>query len=244
MAALSVVTVTLNDSSGLLKTAHSLQNYRTVVEWIVIDGGSNYDVPHLLRQQQPDVLISESDRGVYDAMNKGALSATSPFLLFLNGGDRIVSSLVAKSAILGLYGVPPKSVMLGTADYVFPSRGTRRRRAYPAAYLHHGLPAIHQAIIYPRGLWEETQYDLSYEVAADYALTAWAWRNGYSFLGLDCTLAEFSAGGWSYQAHQKLNLEASRVQRDILGTPRAVRLMSSLLRGINRRRLTRSLGRA
>ena len=92
MPTFSIVTVVLNDLSGLRKTAASLAHQSfTDFEWIVVDGAST-------DQQKPDpgaltpepiVFISEPDRGIYDAMNKGWKLASGEWILFLNAGDAL-----------------------------------------------------------------------------------------------------------------------------------------------------------
>ena len=92
MPTFSIVTVVLNDLSGLRKTAASLAHQSfTDFEWIVVDGAST-------DQQKPDpgaltpepiVFISEPDQGIYDAMNKGWKLASGEWILFLNAGDAL-----------------------------------------------------------------------------------------------------------------------------------------------------------
>ena len=92
--ALTVVTVTYNDPAGLANTAASIssQTMRGSVEWIVIDGGTAPDQSRdaLSGAIPPDVLVSEPDRGIYDAMNKGLAKANGRYVQFLNGGDTYV----------------------------------------------------------------------------------------------------------------------------------------------------------
>jgi glycosyltransferase involved in cell wall biosynthesis len=87
---ISVVTVCLNAAETIGQTLQSIasQTYRDV-ERIVVDGVSTDATLDIVRQSQPPVarLISERDRGLYDAMNKGIAAATGDFLGFLNADD-------------------------------------------------------------------------------------------------------------------------------------------------------------
>jgi glycosyltransferase involved in cell wall biosynthesis len=89
---ISVITVNLNNSAGLQRTVHSVlaQDFSDF-EHLVIDGGSTDGSRELLEKNTDPRLswISEPDKGIYDAMNKGINKATGEYLLFLNSGDRL-----------------------------------------------------------------------------------------------------------------------------------------------------------
>lgn len=90
MPMLSIVTVVLNDRAGLERTAASIaaQSWSDV-EWIVVDGGSTDGTVQLLAEidPRPSEYVSERDRGIYDAMNKGLGMCSGEWVLFLNAGD-------------------------------------------------------------------------------------------------------------------------------------------------------------
>ena len=87
---LSIITVNLNNRDGLRKTAESVvsQTYKDY-EWIVIDGGSTDGSRELIEQYAEHISywVSEPDKGIYNAMNKGILKAQGEYCLFLNSGD-------------------------------------------------------------------------------------------------------------------------------------------------------------
>ena len=91
---ISIITINLNNREGLEKTIRSVVDQTSRdFEWIIIDGGSN-DESNLLIQQYSeymDAWISESDSGIYNAMNKGIKLAHGDYLLFLNSGDVLYS---------------------------------------------------------------------------------------------------------------------------------------------------------
>lgn len=88
----SVVTVVFQDRNELEAIAGNVRPFRgDQLEFIVIDGGSDDGTAEFLRQH-PDLVdawISECDRGVYDAMNKGLRIARGTYVLHLNAGDRL-----------------------------------------------------------------------------------------------------------------------------------------------------------
>lgn len=87
---LSIITVNLNNRDGLQKTIDSVvsQTFRDF-EWIVIDGGSTDGSKALIEQHANHFAywVSEPDKGIYNAMNKGIGVAKGDYLLFLNSGD-------------------------------------------------------------------------------------------------------------------------------------------------------------
>ena len=91
---LTVVTVVFNGAAEIARTIDSVltQTY-TGIEYIVIDGGSSDGTPEIVRAYGAAIssFVSEPDRGVYDAMNKGAALARGDYLLFMNCGDVFVA---------------------------------------------------------------------------------------------------------------------------------------------------------
>jgi glycosyltransferase involved in cell wall biosynthesis len=87
----SVITVCFNECQRIEATILSVLNQtaRESIEYIVIDGGSTDGTVQVLKKYlgKVEYLVSEPDRGIYHAMNKGAAVATGDYLLFINGGD-------------------------------------------------------------------------------------------------------------------------------------------------------------
>ncbi len=85
---ISIVTLNLNNLNGLKKTAYSIPKLDGI-EWIVIDGISTDGSLEFLStfDRNPDILISEKDSGIYDAMNKGIQFSNGEYVNFMNSGD-------------------------------------------------------------------------------------------------------------------------------------------------------------
>lgn len=87
---ISIITINYNDAIGLKKTIDSVihQSY-TDFEYIIIDGGSTDGSLELIKENESNInyWVSEPDKGIYNAMNKGIMAAKGEYLLFLNGGD-------------------------------------------------------------------------------------------------------------------------------------------------------------
>ena len=94
----SVITVSFNAMPGLLESVQSLkaQTAHSSAEWVVVDGASTDGSAAWLAAQQPDVFVSEPDRGIYDAMNKAISRASGQWLFFLNAGDTFADAHVLR----------------------------------------------------------------------------------------------------------------------------------------------------
>ena len=102
MIKLSIITINYNNASGLSKTMESVisQNFSDF-EYIVIDGGSTDGSVDIIKKYAEKLTfwVSEPDKGIYNAMNKGISMASGEYLLFLNSGDWFVNNEVIAGVI-------------------------------------------------------------------------------------------------------------------------------------------------
>ena len=95
MIKLSIITICFNEKDRIEKTILSVinQKFRNY-EFIVVDGDSTDGTKEIIEKYKENitVFISEKDRGIYDAMNKGISKSIGEYLLFLNGGDYLYSN--------------------------------------------------------------------------------------------------------------------------------------------------------
>lgn len=104
---LSIITINLNNASGLMKTVDSVdQQCYTDYELIIIDGASSDNSLEIIKEFQTKAKfndpikykwISEPDNGIYHAMNKGISLAQGDYCFFLNSGDYLVSDKTIES---------------------------------------------------------------------------------------------------------------------------------------------------
>lgn len=221
---LSVITVAFRNYEGVVKTWRSLRNLAgdpsLNFEWIVVDGGSNDGTAEFLEKLNGEYnlrYISEKDRGIYDAMNKGIDMAQGRYAIFLNSGD-IFHDDVAQF-VRQLVRVQDNAMYMGDALLDFGDGNKVRRTAKPGWYIYHSLPASHQAIFFPVSGLKKWRYDLEYKVSSDYALAAKMYKAGYAFKKLNGLVSEFSMGGVSTTNNMELCADAKKVQRQILHVP-------------------------
>ena len=102
---ISIVTINYNNSIGLKKTIESVisQSYDDF-DFVVIDGGSEDDSKEIIKHYQNKInyWVSEKDKGIYHAMNKGIRACLGDFVLFLNSGDFLYDNNVIANVIKNL----------------------------------------------------------------------------------------------------------------------------------------------
>ncbi len=166
---ISIITINLNNFHGLLKTIDSvLSQERSLYEWIIIDGGSTDGSRELIEQNQYniDYWVSESDRGIYNAMNKGINVAKGEYLLFLNSGDYLKNDCL-QSVVPMLRGEimvgRVESESSGKLSYQYEDQSFSFSQLY-----YYSFP--HQASFIKRELFiKYGMYDERYKIASDWS---------------------------------------------------------------------------
>lgn len=171
MKKLSIITINLNNQSGLIKTINSVINQNfTDFEWIVIDGGSTDGSKKLIEQyaQYITYWISEPDKGIYNAMNKGIKIAKGEYCLFLNSGDYLASKYTLKRVFNHNY---TADIILGNILFdVFPvERGLGFHCDYITCFDLIKGSIAHQASFIKKELFDKYgYYDEDLKIAADW----------------------------------------------------------------------------
>ena len=93
---LSIITVVLNDHHNIEKTIQSILNQNIKLEYIVVDGSSTDGTLEIIEKYKDniDILISQKDSGIYNAMNKAIEMASGEWICFMNSGDVFYSTSV------------------------------------------------------------------------------------------------------------------------------------------------------
>lgn len=169
----SVITVVLNAREEFRRTVESVlaQKY-PAIEMVVIDGGSNDGTLDVIREYDRSIAfwVSEPDRGIYDAMNKGIAAATGDFLYFLNAGDTFYDPDV----LTKVFAVPEVRtapfiyghVLLTPRDGSFSVLLGRKARLEDLA---RGMVICHQGLLVSREAVQAIgAFNAQYRCAADY----------------------------------------------------------------------------
>lgn len=174
MAKFSIITINYNNASGLKKTIESVmsQDYRDF-EYIVIDGNSSDGSQDVLNNYRDRIAfaLSESDSGIYNAMNKGILAAENDYLLFLNSGD----TLLEKETLSKVDRLIDGSIDIYYGNQIFMSNRSNKMEewSFPEQlsfgfFIDNSLP--HQATFIRRSLFNAIGlYNENLKIASDWA---------------------------------------------------------------------------
>lgn len=220
----SIITAVRNAEAVLAETAQSLrgQNFADY-EWIVVDGLSDDGTLGIVRrfiEPGRDQVISEPDTGVYDAMNKGLRLARGQVVQFLNAGDRLADEGVLAS-VAAAFGTKVDAVYGDTLLALEDGR-TELRRAFPIAEtLPRRMPISHQALFVRREFHLAYPFDLSYQIAADYAAIAKMHCAGgrMRHLPIPVNINTIEAEAISIRGRVRSAAEDYRIHREILNSP-------------------------
>lgn len=171
----SIVTVCYNAGAELEKTIRSVvaQTYPHV-EYIIVDGASKDGTLAVIERYKDRIarMVSEPDKGLYDAMNKGIGMATGDYVCFLNAGDRFHADSTLQQMVDTLAGGELPDVLYGETELVDKEgRFVRMRRLSAPEVLtwrsfRQGMLICHQAFFAKTALAEP--YDLQYRFSADF----------------------------------------------------------------------------
>ena len=115
---LSIITINRNNAEGLEKTLRSVaaQSFREF-EYIVIDGASTDGSVEVIKKYEAQFAhlkwVSEPDRGIYNAMNKGLRMATGDYIQILNSGDCLASNDILERMLAALEEAGNPSILYG-----------------------------------------------------------------------------------------------------------------------------------
>jgi len=219
MPIVTVITVVRNDIKGIEKTIQSViqQSYPNI-EYILIDGESTDGTVEVVKKFTKNIsyFISEPDKGLYDAMNKGAKVATGEWIIFMNSGDRFHDSqILSKIFINNEEKIVNKSVVYSDTIAEF-SKSKQRRTARSLKLIWMGPPACHQSTIIKRKYFKIKKFNLDYFVGADYDFAYFVFKNGGDFIYLNdlCISVVDSTSGVSKDTDPKKiliqNIQISR----------------------------------
>ena len=191
----SIVTIVFNGIDILEKTILSVinQTYPNI-EYIVVDGGSTDGTVDIIKKYKGKIStwISENDRGIYDAMNKGTALATGEWLGFMNAGD----SYFSESTLEKIFFQPVDAdVIYGLTKRVFPDF-EYIKQTKPIETLWRGMRFCHQSMFVKTSLQKENKFPLN-SLNADYEFIYKMYLQNKIFLYLPIVIANFAEGGAS-----------------------------------------------
>jgi glycosyltransferase involved in cell wall biosynthesis len=202
---LSVITIVYNNVKDIERTMLSVLNQTYPnIEYILIDGASKDGTKDIIYKYKSRLaqFISEPDRGIYDAMNKGLSLATGDYVLFMNSGDEIyapvtVAEVFDTAAAADIY--------YGETEMFneqWESLGQRRHHSpenFDWQSFKYGMSISHQAIYVKRSLAEP--FNLEYKYSSDIDWIIRAAKNASSIVNTHSYVAKYLVGGVSKKKH-------------------------------------------
>jgi glycosyltransferase involved in cell wall biosynthesis len=201
---ISIVTVVYNEKDYLEETIQSVlnQSYKNV-EYIIIDGGSNDGTVDIIKKYEDRInyWISESDGGIYDAMNKGINIATGKFVGFINANDlyypgtlNILAKAIHKYDFDYTFGpvdiIDKNSNILDTA-FPIPVASMLKDRLLK-------IPSPHQSFFIKKDILNIIgSFDIKYKLRADYDMMLRVTDYSSKVWVFDKAVAQFREGGAS-----------------------------------------------
>ena len=203
---LSIITAVLNNKTYIEHCINSVlnQTYKDI-EYIIVDGGSTDGTLHIIEKYQDAVFIwiSEPDRGIYDAMNKGIKLASGDVVGILNSDDFYPARDVIDQIMNEFESKDVDSVF---ADLVYVKRENPDEvvRYYQSSNFHpkkiaYGWMPAHPTFFVKRKIYEQYGlYKTDYQIASDYELIArFLVKNKVSYSYIPKVLVKMRTGGAS-----------------------------------------------
>lgn len=220
MKKFSVITVCRNAEKTIERTIRSVVAQTCPnKEFVVIDGASSDGTRAVLEKYRDkiDILVSEPDKGIYDAMNKGVSRATGDYVIFINADDYFYDEHALEHAA-----ETPEADFLFGAQYDAEDgmlKLAENLDALDVPHLFFGHFA-HQSIFAKRDLFSRFgAFDTSYRICADWDWILRCIVNGATTSRIEAPIAVFTVGGASGAAGRdgRLSRERKAILRKNLG---------------------------
>ncbi len=220
---ISIITVCYNSSNTIEKTILSVANqtYHDI-EYIIIDGSSSDGTLEILKKYSNliTIWISEPDKGLYDAMNKGIIMATGDLVGILNSDDTFKSNTVLEE-LAQFHSSNVIDASIG--DIIQHNDKNEIIRLYSSknwspTKLSIGFMPPHPSIFFKRDLFDKYGlYNLSFKIGADYELiTRFFFKNRISWKYSGITTTSMLVGGVSSSGYSSYKLITKEIKKALI----------------------------
>ncbi|MBN9293424.1 MAG: glycosyltransferase [Flavobacteriia bacterium] len=201
MPRISVITINYNNREGLANTIQSVaaQNYNDY-EYIIIDGGSNDGSKEVIDSYADTITywVSEADKGIYNAMNKGIRKAKGDYVLFLNSGDELDNEHSLSEAVKH---IDDTDFIVFDIRLIAPDK-TERLKTHPQLlnfYYLFNSNIAHQSLLIKHSLFESIGlYDETLKIMSDWKFNILAmFKHNASYKSVNYSLSRFMLDGVS-----------------------------------------------
>ena len=221
---LSIITIAYNCASDLESTIKSViaQGFSDY-EYIVVDGGSKDASVEVIKKYESaiSIWVSEPDKGIYDAMNKGLLMATGEYVLFMNAGDTLYNTKTL--ALIPFSDYPEADIFYGETlivdakDNVLGLRHKELPHNLNWKHFRRGMVVCHQSFIVRKSIAPE--YNMQYKLSADVEWVLLCLKRSKQIVFTHTIIARFLEGGSSKKRHAESLKERFSIMRKYFGLP-------------------------
>jgi glycosyltransferase involved in cell wall biosynthesis len=193
----SIITPSLNSAKFIEDAINSLfnQDYDNL-EHIIIDGGSTDRTIHLLSNYPHLKIISESDNGIYDAMNKGIKIAKGEIIGILNSDDWYEPNILKK--VLNIFNSYPDVGVVHGDMLEWKNNKIYRKNRFKSYQQYYCMWVKHPTCFVRKAIYDQYgPFNIKYELQADYDLMLRFKKNGVQFYYMPSVLTNFRIGGYS-----------------------------------------------
>ena len=215
---ISIITVNLNNYDGLKKTIQSVleQTYRDI-EWIIIDGGSIDGSRELIEHYANCFAywVSEPDKGIYNAMNKGISEAKGEYVQFLNSGD----TLWDKSVLEKIFSLQHDADIIFCDCNLVENGVVKEEIHYPDVMSLRELldiNFIHNGMFFKRELFEDELYDESIKISSDFKFNVKKVLENKCFEHIPITAIAYDSTGLSASQFDLLLEEQKEIANSLI----------------------------
>jgi glycosyltransferase involved in cell wall biosynthesis len=234
---ISIITVIYNGARTIERTIQSVlsQSYENI-EYIIIDGGSTDGTIDIIRKYEDRICfwISESDKGIYDAMNKGIKNTRGELVGIINADDWYEKDIISYIADIYIKS-DHKTVIYGLIRN-FKDEEFFSIKGNSVNVLKYDM-IQHPTCFIPKSLYDQHgTYDIKYKYSADYDLVLRYISTGIKFNFVERVIANFSLGGGSaLNRAQKEKYQILSKYKLISGTEAVLRIVLLYSIGIVKR---------
>ncbi len=222
---ISIITSTFNSASTLPDTIDSIQNQNYAnLEYIIIDGGSKDGTLDLVNERSiVSKCISEPDKGIYDALNKGVQLASGDIIGFVHSDDLLASkdilekiaAIFVNEGVDGVYG----DLIYSNKTDINKTIRTWKSQAFHPNLLRKGWMPAHPTFFLKKEVYNHIgAFNLDYSIAADYDFMVRVLQNKeYKFAYLPEIITNMRVGGASNRSLKNI-LQKSKEDFRIMQT--------------------------
>ena len=212
---ITVITVVLNDRKHISQTIESVinQSFKNF-EYIIVDGGSTDGTLDIIKKynENIDLLISEPDNGIYDAMNKGISFSNGRYIYFLNSGDKIINKTCFYDLSTQLKN--NHDILYGNINIIDSNNvgNIQEHKSFKRINLLKKT-ICHQAIFFKKEIFSQIGvFNLDYKIKSDYE---WLLRYYFNYgrrkvFHIQYTIADYLTGGISF------NNEKDKIEKYVI----------------------------